>query len=131
MSKKNLTFSTNKMPLRNRKIPKLAKIIFQRIIPNNLLVENLKNPKLKFRPSEEFVEKMELNLPPTTPSGFEFPIKYENQLPFFVERTGSGSLPVYIDYKYCFLILTQEKEEVKQSQLSENTAEILKNYKKS
>lgn len=64
-----------------------------------MLVKHLKNPELKFKPNPEFIKKMELNLLPETPSGFEKPIGVTEKLPFFVKRTAFGSLPVYIDYK--------------------------------
>eukprot|EP01080_Neovahlkampfia_damariscottae_P010997 gene10997-3703_t len=85
--------------LKNRTIPKIAKQIFKNNAPNNLLIQQLKKVPLKYELQKDFVVKMELNEKPKLPTGFEFPIGLKEELPFHVQRTQSGSLPVYIDYK--------------------------------
>lgn len=87
------------MPLKNRRIPLASKLVFEKVIPNYMLVKELKNPNLKYKPNPEFIKRMELNLKPELPSGYEKPIGMTEKLPFFVKRTPFGSLPVYIDYK--------------------------------
>jgi hypothetical protein len=85
--------------IKNRRIPKLAKKIFQTNVPNNVLMQELKEKPLTFNLKPNFVEKIELQEIPKNPTGFEFPDGVGEKLPFYVQRTNSGSLPVYIDYK--------------------------------
>jgi hypothetical protein len=85
--------------IKNRRIPKLAKKIFQRNSPNNVLMQELKEKPLAYKLKPNFVEKIELQEIPKNPTGFEFPDGVEEKLPFHVQRTTSGSLPVFIDYK--------------------------------
>jgi hypothetical protein len=90
-----------KMPFfKLRSIPKVAKAIFQNPPPHSLLIKHLKNANLKYPLNAEFVKRIEAQQPPKLPSGFEYPIGGTEKLPFHVARTKSGSLPVYIDYRY-------------------------------
>lgn len=89
------------MPLpKLRAIPKLAKAIFQNPPPHSVLIKHLTNAKLKYPLNPEFVKRIESEQPPKLSSGFEYPIGGTEKLPFHVARTKSGSLPVYIDYRY-------------------------------
>jgi hypothetical protein len=85
--------------LKNFRIPPVSKQIFQRVIPNYMLIETIKNANLTYKPDPEFINKIELDIKSGVSSGFEFPLGIKQELPFFVHRTEQGSLPVYIDYK--------------------------------
>jgi hypothetical protein len=88
---------------RLRGIPKVAKEAAKRATPNNMLMKHLLSEKvdLTFPLNKQFVEKImhpEKNIK-TNASGFEMPLGGTEKLPFAVDRTNSGSLPVYMDYR--------------------------------
>lgn len=85
--------------LKNLKVPLQSKVVFQRVVPNYMLAEKLKNLDLVYRPDSEFLSRFEMNAKSENPSGFEMPFGPKQNLPFFIQRTETGSLPVYIDYK--------------------------------
>jgi hypothetical protein len=103
-------FIFKKMKL--RAIPKITKEIFKRVDPNNLLIQKIMDKKLKFPLQKEFVEKILNNEEVSTnPSKYQVPLGETEKLPFHIRRTKSGSLPVYIDYKYfLFIKIFKEKE---------------------
>lgn len=87
------------MPLKLRWIPKASKRVFQRRTPNHILINKLEKLNLTFPMNKEFVEKIKSRQPPERPTGFDYPVGGYKDLPFYVPRTKSGGLPVYIDYR--------------------------------
>mmetsp|Transcript_5005 Transcript_5005/g.7424 ORF Transcript_5005/g.7424 Transcript_5005/m.7424 type:complete len:148 (+) Transcript_5005:35-478(+) len=86
--------------LRNRKIPKASIKVFKN--PGTLKehVVILKKSDLTFPLEKRFEEQVENDQTSENPSGFALPLQTTNEkMPFWIKRTKSGSLPVYIDYK--------------------------------
>lgn len=83
----------------NRRIPKLAKQAMQNPLTQNQLFSLITTKNLLVPFNQNFLEKFQSN----QTSGFHFPfLKTSNdseKIPFYVPRTPSGELPVYIKYK--------------------------------
>ncbi len=86
--------------LKLRGIPRAAKEALKRKTPNTTLLKSLQSIDLTFPLNEEFVRQVENKIPiADNLSGFHPPMGGTESLPFHVERTKTGSLPVYSDYK--------------------------------
>jgi hypothetical protein len=87
---------------RLRTVPRLSQEVKTRATPNNMLMKHLLSEKanITFPLNKQFTEQIVTNTHTTTnTSGFEYPIGGTEALPFHVDRTNVGSLPVYIDYR--------------------------------
>mmetsp|Transcript_561 Transcript_561/g.2033 ORF Transcript_561/g.2033 Transcript_561/m.2033 type:complete len:192 (-) Transcript_561:1651-2226(-) len=82
----------------NRRIPAYAKQLMQNPLSQQQLLSHIASKKLFVPLQQSFVQDVQNN----RASGFHFPITTSQQtesIPFFVPRTPSGELPVYIKYK--------------------------------
>jgi hypothetical protein len=87
---------------RLRSIPRISKEIAKRATPNNILMSHLLSGKvgITFPLNEDFVKRiLSEQVVKTNTSGFENPLGGTEKLPFAIDRTNVGSLPVYTDYR--------------------------------